>query len=330
MGNELCKSYNYEYESSGSTHTCELLDKIKTDTPASYISRPGFTHYESSDTVSCPVNFCQNGGTCLPNCHGDGSYTCQCFKDIRGKNCEIDDRVFASCSEAHALQVKVEPGSGYKISVASKIIQVFCDNEWTLIARFSNADDKTWMNDDGSFWYDRQERFGVVYRADLNEDMISEAFWLISGAEFKITKSDDPVHTSLLVTQGSCLNGKTFREKISSYGRFTGSKVWAATDCQGNCNVRYGGDYTTVQGFSQSQCDGEIQTRNRIGFWCDYSAGDGAVMMIGGGGSTCKRADHGIGVTEANAANFAGSPECDFGDNTVCSVVPYALNLWVR
>ena len=27
-------------------------------------------------------------------------------------------------------------------------------------------------------------------------------------------------------------------------------------------------------------------------------------MMIGGGGSSCSRADHGIGITEANEASF--------------------------
>ena len=27
-------------------------------------------------------------------------------------------------------------------------------------------------------------------------------------------------------------------------------------------------------------------------------------MMIGGGGSGCNRADHGIGITETNAASF--------------------------
>ena len=31
-------------------------------------------------------------------------------------------------------------------------------------------------------------------------------------------------------------------------------------------------------------------------------------MMIGGGGDGCNRADHGIGVTEANEARFGTGP----------------------
>ena len=55
-------------------------------------------------------------------------------------------------------------------------------------------------------------------------------------------------------------------------------------------------------------------------------------MMIGGGGSACARADHGIGITEENAAKFGGgTPHYDFGyhaDNS--QTTAYSLNLWVR
>ena len=42
-------------------------------------------------------------------------------------------------------------------------------------------------------------------------------------------------------------------------------------------------------------------------------------MMIGGGGNNCNRADHGIGVTEANEARFGSNENCsyiDFCDNS--------------
>ena len=51
-------------------------------------------------------------------------------------------------------------------------------------------------------------------------------------------------------------------------------------------------------------------------------------MMIGGGGDSCKRADHGIGITEANAARF-GSGDGDFGDDGNCPH-SYSLNLWIK
>ena len=51
------------------------------------------------------------------------------------------------------------------------------------------------------------------------------------------------------------------------------------------------------------------------------------MMMIGGGGDSCNRADHGIGITEENDAKFS-SRGYDFGDNSPTS--SYSLNLWIR
>ena len=188
------------------------------------------------------------------------------------------------------------------------------------------------MEDNGTLWYDREEAYGNTLDPSDNADMISEAFWLQQGSEFKITKSDDPTHTALLTTTGNCLNGMTFRAKMKSYGEFRDTKIWASDKCQGSCSVSYGGDYTRVDGFAQSQCDGNIQAKDKIGFWCDYGSGDGVVLMIGGGGSGCDRADHGIGITEESHSRFGGSdPEYDFGNDA--DGVPtklYSLNLWVR
>ena len=75
-----------------------------------------------------------------------------------------------------------------------------------------------------------------------------------------------------------------------------------------------------------------MQDTNWIGFWCHcWGAGDGSVMMIGGGGSSCRRADHGIGVTEANAPSLSNLEEKDFGGETFDKLVKlYCFNLWVK
>ena len=211
------------------------------------------------------------------------------------------------------------------------------DNKgWTLVARFSNNDAKNWMKDNGEYWYDRRSAVGQTTNPAHDADMISPAFWFVKGTEFKITRSDDSSHTALLQTTSNCLSGQTFRSKLTSYGDFRNRKVWATDKCLGSCDVQYGGQYNSTEGFQQAQCDGEIQTRNKVGFWCEWYA-DGAVMMIGGGGSSCARADHGIGITEANEASFTegnlaeydfGYNENEGGDSHQSS--PYALNLWVR
>ena len=215
---------------------------------------------------------------------------------------------------------------------------------WTLIARFSNSDGKNWMNDTGHLWYDQKVTMGTTTSPLLNTDMISPAFWLASGKEIKITRSEDPSHTPLLQTTGNCLAGKTFRSKITSYGDLRNGKVWASNQCLGNCTVQYGGQYKSTDGFQQAQCSGISQSANKIGFWCDWSDGDGSVMMIGGGrGWKCSRADHGIGITEAESACFndKGSgggrggkgSEYDFGYDAEDITHPsqsYSLNLWIR
>ena len=214
---------------------------------------------------------------------------------------------------------------------------------WTLVARFSNSDDKNWMRDTGLWWYDQQVAIGATTDPSNNTDMISPAFWLVSGREFKITRSDDPSHTPLLQTTGDCLAGQTFRSKITSYGDFRNGKVWAWNECFGNCTVQYGGQYNSTDGFQQAECNGDIQSANNIGFWCDSDDkvgwGDGSVMMIGGGGigNPCKRADHGIGITETNEASFIelgrDETEYDFGYDASTGNAPskaYSLNMWIR
>ena len=193
------------------------------------------------------------------------------------------------------------------------------------------------MRDDGSWWYDQQVENGTINNSSVNADMISPAFWLVSGREFKITRSDDPSHTTLLQTTGNCLSGQTFRSKIKSYGIFRNNRAWASNKCLGSCTVQYAGQYKSTDGFQQAECSGSMQTANKIGFWCDWEYGDGSVMMIGGGGSNCARADHGIGITETNAASFVDNggteTEYDFGSDAETKTTParsYSLNLWIR
>ena len=193
------------------------------------------------------------------------------------------------------------------------------------------------MIDSGDWWYDRPYAFGATSDPPVNADMISPAFWLLKGRDLKITRSDDSSHTPLLQTIGNCLGGQTFRSKITSYGNFRNGKVWSSGRCLGSCTVQYGGQYKTTDGFQQAECSGNIQSSNKIGFWCDWDSGDGSVMMIGGGGKYCNRADHGIGITETGDASFVdygtSETEYDFGYDANTEYPPtqsYSLNLWIR
>ena len=137
---------------------------------------------------------------------------------------------------------------------------------WTLIARFSNNDAKNWMEENEEWRYDRSVSVGNTTVPSVNADVLSPAFWLASGIEFKITRSDDPHHTALLQTTGDCLGGQTFRQKIESYGNFRDGTIWASDDCLGNCSVQYGGQFQSTDGFGQATCSRSLQMATQVGF----------------------------------------------------------------
>ena len=206
---------------------------------------------------------------------------------------------------------------------------------WTLIARISNNDVKHWELD-SNWWSERENgRRETTGPLDGN-DMISPAFWLVGGNEFMITRSDDP-YTALLQTRDDCLGKQTFRDRIHT--RYDGHHSGDLIDnqCVSSCNVKYGGQYRVTDGFVQANKNGcspvNLQTGNKIGFWCKYinsAAGHShynwSVMMIGAGGGGCSGADHGIGI----GASTKNVKDLDFGNTVDGSQKSYSLNLWVR
>lgn len=212
---------------------------------------------------------------------------------------------------------------------------------WTLIARFSNntEEEETWMNEGGEWWYDKVTTAGAPESLSDNEDMIAPSFWSVVANDLRITRSDDPTNSGLLTTIDGCLDSQTFRDKLTGFGNFRYAP-WGTNSVKGSCDAQLGGDYETTSGFAYTSvetCSNPlVGGLTQVSFWADWDSpgGDAAVMMIGGGGDDCGRADHGIGTTEQNDATFAGQDydKVDFGDTGKDSdqVTNYALNLWVR
>ena len=204
---------------------------------------------------------------------------------------------------------------------------------WTLIARVSNKGEKHWTGYNGQ-WnkYDMTDAKGKTTDPLDGEDMISPAFWLVRGKDFMITRSDDPHTAPLLQTTDDCLDERTFRDKIQ-----TSEGGLKHNQCGSSCNVRYGGQYETTEGFEQASENGcspaNLQTGSKIGFWCsgytaDYNHNNWAVMMIGARGDGCPEADHGIGISRKIGFWFRWE---DFGNKADQSPTKdYSLNLWVR
>ncbi len=269
------------------------------------------------------VEQCDDGNTkdgdgCDPKCKG-GLLSCRHWFDLAG----------AKKTGPYLIDPD-GPGPG-------KPFQVFCDmttngGGWTLIARFANKDATNWMHDSGEWWYTRTAAVGTPLSRSENADMYSPAFHSVKGKEMRLSRTSNPTDIGLLVTKNNCLADKTFRAKITGYGNFQNGGVWGNNSVKGTCDFTLGSNWSSTNGFKYATCAGNIGGANKIGFWSDWSSGDGAVMMIGGGGNNCARADHGIGVTEANAASFKfnASGEDDFGTNGTNHNDGYALNLWVR
>lgn len=246
-----------------------------------------------------------------------------------------------SCSEIWSRYPSYRNSNGiYSVEIGGQARQVYCDmanGGWTLVARFSNADAKNWIYD-SDLWYDRTEEFGAVTDPTVNADAMSAAFFGMTATEFRITRSDSSSHNSLLTTTNNCLQGQSVRDKITSFGDFR-SGAWASDQVLGTCSAIFENEYQSTDGFQQVGASGcDIGDSNGISFFADWSGGDGAVIMIGGGGASCERADHGIGITEANAAQFGVGHEGastedylkDFGNYHNSASTVYSLNMWVQ
>ena len=239
-----------------------------------------------------------------------------------------------SCFTIKANNAAAKSGIYSLYTGGSKAFSVYCDMDsdsggWTLVARFSNADKSDWI-DHGGWWYDHTTEVGKPTVRNENKDALSQAFWTVKGQEFKISRTDNSTDAHLLKTTGKCLGGKTFRDKIKSFGNFK-TGVWASAQVRGTCDAALGNNYSSTSGFKYATCSGNIGKPKSVSFFTDWSSGDGAVLMIGGGGSSCGRADHGIAVTEANAAAFGTSyTRKDFGQDSPTGATNYSLNLFVR
>ena len=215
---------------------------------------------------------------------------------------------------------------------------------WTLIARFANADNvDNWMADDGGWWFDLETEQGNPLSTVQLLDMLSTAFWRVPADELKVARSDNPDASHLLQTNDMCLGGQTFREFITGLG-YDNAGSWGMDGVLHTCDVDLGNNYAETHGFAQAECaTPDIGAANTVSFWANWHitgnpvAADSAVIMIGGGGDTCGRADHGIGITEENEASFTvfneveGTFEADFSnDGFSAGSAEYALNLYVR
>jgi len=251
--------------------------------------------------------------------------------------CAIIEGLESSCSQIWRRYPSYRNSNGiHTVEIDGQERQVYCDmanGGWTLVARFSNADSKNWITN-GDLWYDRTDELGAVTDPSVNADAMSAAFFGVTATELRITRSDSSSHKSLLTTTNNCLQGQSVRDKITSFGNFR-SGVWASDQVRGTCSAVFQNEYQNTIGFGRAGASGcDIGDPSGISFFSDWSGGDGAVIMIGGGGANCGRADHGIGVTEANEAQFGpfagGDNSADFGNDAGQFTSSYSLNMWVR
>ncbi|XP_048575383.1 uncharacterized protein LOC125557118 [Nematostella vectensis] len=306
--------------------TCEVLPGDRFLNESKYQDSITYNHYNLY--TECERAPCGDQNTCIPS-YETGDFYCACAIGFFGLLCKDVDECNGS---SHGC-----PSSASCVNTHGSYYCTGYGTPWNLVARFSNADALNWMSDDGLWWFDLLSGVGDQLNPTINSDMISPLFWTKSGHKIKVTRSDDPTNTPLLVTTGDCLGGMTMRGLLTSFGntKRDGSDSWPMDSCRHSCAVTYGGLYNITNGFEQSSCSGRVQSSNAIGFFCHGCTpdvcGDAAVMSIGGVGEECDRADHGIGVTEADFGKFTSEyGMADFGSDSLGKAVDYSLNLWVE
>ena len=89
---------------------------------------------------------------------------------------------------------------------------------FTLVSRYSNADEMRWMKVSGDLWY-TTEVLGKTDSSHHNGDMVNLAFAFVNASDIKVSRSDDDNHTALLLAS-ECLKDQSMRDKIVSYGDF--------------------------------------------------------------------------------------------------------------
>ena len=354
-GEETASSSDSGSSSESSSSTGD--SSSSTGSPSTTTTDPGTSTTTTAVTTEGGVTTSSSTGTTVspPEC-GDGDVEgdeeCDDMDTDNTDGCLETCRLARTCAQI-LDEVPGEADGPYEIDPDDTgSFLALCDmttdgGGWTLAARFAAADNvDNWMQDDGSWWFDLEVEQGNTLSRTQLVDMMSASFWRVPGDEFKIGRSDnlDPSH--LLLTQGNCLGGDTFRGFITSLG-YNGIGTWADDEVLAQCTIDLANNFDTTDGFAQvapPACSpGNIGSPTTISFWASWHvtdnpfAADAAVMMIGAGGDDCSRADHGIGITEENSAQFAvggeveGVFEADFGnDGFSATSTAYALNLWVR
>jgi hypothetical protein len=238
----------------------------------------------------------------------------------------------ASCNAIKQANSSASDGTYWVNGGSGNAYEVYCDmttggGGWTLIAKYSNTDTTNWMNNN-SWWYSRTSEAGAPTEPTSNVDAISQSFWTVSGTELRITRSDNH-RATLFETTNNCLSGQNFRQMFQSLGTFSSS--FPGDSVRKTCAGSLSGNYSSTSGFQYATCSSDIGAANSISFIAQWGSGDGAVIMIGGGGGSCGRADHGIGVTESNDGGITTDAGADdFGNNGTDQSDSYALLLWVK
>ncbi|CAH3043307.1 unnamed protein product, partial [Porites lobata] len=235
-----------------------------------------------TETDECQSNPCQNGGICVDGVY---SFSCLCSSTYTGSLCQATSCVShysAGRTSNGEYYIKVS-GVTFKVSVSSPVLVLVITSTQEFVSRNKNRKKK------------------------LRH---------LGGNYIKITRNDDNSHTYLLYTPNGCIGGNTFRGFITSFGNFRNGNSWNRDACRRSCYSLFGGSYSSTWGFSQATCSSNLKSNNYLSFWCDWT-GDASVLMVGGGGSYCKRSDHGIGITERGGATLGAYNSCDqdFGDD---------------
>jgi len=246
----------------------------------------------------------------------------------------------SSCAAILADNTSAEDGIYYLDPTGNgDVFEAYCDmasgdGGWTLVAKLSNQDGRSWANAKAS--WTGTDAYGTTTDLSAGADAKSRAWGEVSGNEFMLTDSEHP--GDFLYTNSSCVGDQTmsafFTAALASfpYGgdayyssctvvrtywpTFATEPDWSSMT-EGSSNLSLYSDYLVI-----ARTDPSADTSGVVSFY-DVAYGEADVGLAA--------LENGTTFTDDGYSQDIGGPtSCSYSDSECATEYPETVFMWIR